>query len=86
MSEMPLAIRFEHFIETNRRSALQNWADSHARGDYVFDSGGWRDYAPESHAGIEFEREDDALAAFRQFGGKYYKRKVPTTDDGQKNN
>lgn len=77
---MEHAIRFPYFVPTKYRAKFQAWAESHARGDYVFDSG---DVALTRKPGIEFEREDDALQAVRRFGGVYVQRQVLSTDDGQ---
>lgn len=73
---MQPAIRFTHFVKTDRRQDSQAWLESTTRGDYVFDSGGWRDYATKQERGIEFEKLDDAKLFIRKFGGQYAERKI----------
>lgn len=77
---MNTAIRFKHFIKTNKRHEVQDWLNSQLRGEYEFDSGGWRDYALLQERGVEFECEDDAKKFLLQFGGEFSLRKIRNTD------
>ena len=86
MTETQVAIKYPHFVMNPNRAKLQLWAESHARGDYVFDNGNWRDHSPSESKGVEFELYEDAMMAVRKFGGSYHKRQVLSSEDEQQIN
>jgi len=85
-TELTPAIKFSHFVMNPQRAKIQLWAESHARGEYVFDNGDWRDHVPSETKGVEFELYEDAMLAVRKFGGSYHKRQVLSREDEHNSN
>lgn len=79
------AIKYPHFVLNAHRARIQIWAESNARGNFVFDSGGWRDNVSFEARGVEFELYEDAMAAVRKFGGSYHKRQVLLSESEHNN-
>jgi hypothetical protein len=76
-----VAIKYTHFVATNKLNLAAEWAEHIASGDYVIDNGTWRNHNPRECKGIEFEFEHDATAFILRNGGMYEKRS-PGKDSG----